>query len=499
MKRFLILLAAMAIVLPACTNEDNECMNHSWKDGVCANCGEECSHTWENGTCTVCGTVCGHTWENGTCIVCGTVCEHTWKDGACTVCGTVCGHTWENGTCIVCGTVCEHTWKNGTCIVCGTVCEHTWDNGTCTNCGAVCGHTWKNGTCIVCGTVCAHGATINGFCEYCGLKLFDYNEDTHTATVSTAEGLLAWKKTAYFDTSLNLTLAADITLTSENNWTTTGKHGEYNTNYNIDSYAGFINGGGHTITNLYINSSSNVQGFIGSLNENGKIKDLTFVNAQVTAGMHSGIISGANDGVIENCHVISGSMTATNGYSGSITCVNSGIVIGCSNAATITIAEGCTESYLGGIVGTNVQGTIIGCINTGTVSGYRSVGGVAGLNDFGIVVASGNTGTVAYIDYIAGGIVANIGNGATTIGSWTIDTYEHDSKIEITEGKDGIGYNYMSYITHCYSGDVTTINEKVSDMNTAIAKYNAGAAEGKSCPYEWQVTADGYPTLVKSK
>lgn len=57
MKRFLVMLAALAMVLPACeTNEeiDKPC-NHSWVDGVCGTCGEECQHLWENGVCTVCG------------------------------------------------------------------------------------------------------------------------------------------------------------------------------------------------------------------------------------------------------------------------------------------------------------------------------------------------------------------------------------------------------------------------------------------------------------
>lgn len=73
MKRFLVILAALAMVLPACeTNEeiDKPC-NHSWVDGVCGTCGEECQHLWENGVCTVCGKECQHSWVDGVCTVCG--------------------------------------------------------------------------------------------------------------------------------------------------------------------------------------------------------------------------------------------------------------------------------------------------------------------------------------------------------------------------------------------------------------------------------------------
>ena len=73
MKRFLVILAALAMVLPACeTNEepDKPC-NHSWVDGVCGTCGEECQHSWENGVCTVCGKECQHSWVDGVCTNCG--------------------------------------------------------------------------------------------------------------------------------------------------------------------------------------------------------------------------------------------------------------------------------------------------------------------------------------------------------------------------------------------------------------------------------------------
>ena len=54
MKRLLILLAAVAIVLPSCHNEMPEC-DHSWKDSVCEICGKECQHSWKDGVCEICG------------------------------------------------------------------------------------------------------------------------------------------------------------------------------------------------------------------------------------------------------------------------------------------------------------------------------------------------------------------------------------------------------------------------------------------------------------
>ena len=70
MKRLLILLVAVAIVLPSCHNEMPEC-DHSWKDSVCEICGEECQHSWKDGVCEICGKECDHSWKDGVCEICG--------------------------------------------------------------------------------------------------------------------------------------------------------------------------------------------------------------------------------------------------------------------------------------------------------------------------------------------------------------------------------------------------------------------------------------------
>ena len=86
MKRLLILLAAVAIVLPSCHNEMPEC-DHLWKDSVCEICGEECQHSWKDGVCEICGKECLHSWKDGVCEICGKGCDHSWKDGVCEICG----------------------------------------------------------------------------------------------------------------------------------------------------------------------------------------------------------------------------------------------------------------------------------------------------------------------------------------------------------------------------------------------------------------------------
>lgn len=339
--------------------------------------------------------------------------------------------------------------------------------------------------------VCQHVNIANGICTNCGTKFFDYDEITNTAMISTAEGLLAWNKEARTDLTLNLTLAADITLAGENNWTPVGYFAEAK-NY---PYIGTIDGGGHTITGLHISGTACTQAFVGSLGEGGSIKDLTFANAQVTGANWSGVVTGINRGTIENCCVTSGSLTSTGGSSGVFAGYNTGKVNGCTNSATVALAIGSQESYMGGIVGFNISsGTIIGCINTGAVSG-NGVGGIAGWNDRGTVVACGNTGSVTYTHNTAGGIVGfasgSYDSDTRIVGCWTGDTNEHNGTNEVTGDKNGIG-NESEYlpIYMCFSGDVATINGKVSDMNTAI---------GDTYGYIWQTGTDGYPTLVATE
>lgn len=332
-----------------------------------------------------------------------------------------------------------------------------------------------------------------------------YDELSNTYTVYTAVGLYAWSEkvrdifaTGVFNDEINayeyeedfpnLNLAADITLTGENNWTPIGGEDEDGLLY----YTGTINGGGHTITGLHINNNSDDQGFIGVLGEGGTVKNLTFADAHVTVGQCSGIVVGDNFGTIEDCHVTSGSLTANGDYAGGIVGLNAKdcIVKNCTNAATITVAQGASADVLGGIAGYNNYGIILGCINTGDISSDNyCIGGVLGDNA-GIVVACSNKGTVTGIGNTGGIVGRNAASNAQSIGSWTIVTTESDVE------SDGVGHT-IGTVTGCFTGDAATINGKVSEMNAAIATYNETATV--NCPYTWQLGTDGYPTLVKSE
>lgn len=82
------------------------CTTHSYVDGVCSNCKDECSHNWENGACTKCAYDCPHI-------------SHDYY-GECDHCDVKVGHTYdEYGECS-CGVTCDHEELAGNvCNACG--------------------------------------------------------------------------------------------------------------------------------------------------------------------------------------------------------------------------------------------------------------------------------------------------------------------------------------------------------------------------------------------
>ncbi len=174
-------------------------------------------------------------------------------------------------------------------------------------------------------------------------------------TVYTAEGLLKWAAAANQMVSLdgiNCTLAADIDMGQ--------------TKWKGLIYYGTFDGNGHTITGLN-------ECFI--TDNNGTVKNLTLVNPDIlSSGFSAGAVAGTNYGIIENCHVVGGSVVGTGSHSGGIAVYNvqNGTIRACSTSTTVTLNfEGTGVKNSGGIVGEN-GGTILACYATGSITGTAS-------------------------------------------------------------------------------------------------------------------------------
>ena len=194
----------------------------------------------------------------------------------------------------------------------------------------------------------------------------------------------------------------------------------------IPTFFGSFNGGGHTISGLYIDGSGNTRGLFRYVGKGAEVKNLTVEGAIEPRDRQDelGLIAGSNSGKIISCTA----RGAVNGESrvGGIAGLNteSGQLVGCSFSGTVT-----GRHFVGGIVGKN-SGTAANCLNSGNINAsgltdsteiknidlkklnstenlpaYIDIGGIAGFSD-GTLQSCENQGTVGmkHIGYNIGGI-----------------------------------------------------------------------------------------------
>ncbi len=151
-------------------------------------------------------------------------------------------------------------------------------------------------------------------------------------------------------------LTTDIVLNNTDGWENWGETVPKNTWTPIGSYeiqfTGILDGQGHSVSGIYVNSNEHYQGFVGYLGVNGIIQNIGVKESYVKGVWSTGGVCGQNDGLMINCY-------------------NSGNVTG--------------SYYVGGVCGRstgtdNEYSFLTNCYNTGKVTGHESVGGVCGLN-----------------------------------------------------------------------------------------------------------------------
>ena len=301
---------------------------------------------------------------------------------------------------------------------------------------------------------------------------FYFNETENTYYIWDERGLLAWNeyvmkntgtvdKPDYPNISTSAILMADISLEGKS-WTPVGYYDD-NT-WNGYSYAGTFDGGGHTISNLKIDSSdSNYLGLFAYIATGGVVENLTLSDVAISGYECIGGIAGYNIGTIENCSV-SGSVSGSY-MVGGIVGYNSGTISTCNNKGKVSGTGG-----IGGIAGEN-YGTIENCsLVEGSISGDSTVGGIVGYNGGTIEYCNVESGSVSG-SYRVGGIVGYNGG--------TISACNNKGKVSGTEAEfvGGIaGYSYGK-ITACYNtGEVLGYKEV-----GGIVGYNENGYKISAC------------------
>ena len=323
--------------------------------------------------------------------------------------------------------------------------------------------------------------------------------------ISSVDDLLNWAQSEDRLTT-DVVLDADIDMDGKT-WTPIGSSMTAG-----EGYSGNFDGNGKTITNLTVSGTGNV-GFFGGLAQGAKVHDVIFSNAKITGdGSSSGVVAGANLGIIDNCNVSNSKVSGNN--AGAITGNNSVQVNNC-NVQDVTIngnylaggisaynygkIEYCTvsgdntqikatgsSSRAGGIVASNSEennvstsGRLLKCaVEKANISGVWA-GGIAGENAFGtvaqcvvyrsvIIHESGQNSTRlgGVVGYNARGEVVASYSAYTTVGA-------QDLNSEAMGGIVGYNYSLSAYVYGCYSTHVSLLGNAGNNIG-AIAGYNNG-------------------------
>lgn len=354
-----------------------------------------------------------------------------------------------------------------------------------------------------------------------------------TYHVASEAGLNAWSEyTNDGNYYTNLVLLDDITLTPKannaSNWTPIGyrSDGQYS-----DKYAGTIEGNGHTIDNMVVNTpSENFAAMIVTLS--GTVQNLTIGSSSSFCAKHwaASVTTNNNGGKVINCHsaatvalTLTQAVSWGDGSIGGVVANNRGddgnsYVIGCSFSGQLTADAGSiTESiFVGGVVGSSwttgngndVQ--VIGCLSSGEVtlknspaSAQTHVGGIVGScykngDDITRVASCAMTGKVKFenvykrsAEYSA--FDAGVGHLYNSPSAMYV--YWSDGSIEDTWRNPYRSTTYSSVLeVNGTDIDWATATER---MNSYIASWNS--SWGNRCTVHFEQTGNNPPTLVQGK
>ncbi len=243
-------------------------------------------------------------------------------------------------------------------------------------------------------------------------------------------------------------LLQDVSLQGQD-WTPIGTEEE--------PFTGVLNGNNKTIDGLTLTNPEMNAGLFGV--NSGSVKNVELTNTSVSsAHTFVGGITGQNNGLIENCHVQSGTISST----------GNDMV-----ADRVTGENRNGGSRVGGICGQNNDGGIIqNCTNEVEVAaGYRLVGGICGYSLGGDIINCENRGEV-HGTYQVGGIVGYINTTSSSI-----------DKVQ--------NCYYLNTSTTKAVGNISTIDTTSSRTSDEIKNL----AETLGDAFKNSTEGDGYPKL----
>lgn len=151
----------------------------------------------------------------------------------------------------------------------------------------------------------------------------------------------------------------------------------------VKEFSGTFDGGGHTISGVYIKSVESYIGMFATLQDGGVIKNLTVADSYVySSGDYAGVLTGNNEGEINGATICAS--VACHEFSGGVAGINYGEIEMSRLVGSAELYVGAqADKHAGGIVGENC-GCISYCYSgSGSYVWGSYSGGIAGLANIG--------------------------------------------------------------------------------------------------------------------
>ena len=281
-------------------------------------------------------------------------------------------------------------------------------------------------------------------------------------------------------------LTADIVLNDIKDWESWETTAPTNTWTPIGTnwknpVAGTLDGDGHSVSGICINSEVDCQGLVGYLGRGGTLQNLGVKASYIKGGKRVGGVCGTNSGTVTNCYN-TGNVKGNN-YVGGVCGDNYRTVTNCYNTGSV---EG--NEIVGGLCGQN-QGNVTNCYNTGNVTGTNNVGGVCGDNR-NTLTNCYNTGNVTGNDYVGG--VCGYNDGTVTNCHYLIGTAAGG-----INGSDAAGQAEAKTADEFQSGEVASLlgegwGQAIGTDDYPVLTTDANKKVYAYTMYQGQSTETGY-------
>ena len=256
----------------------------------------------------------------------------------------------------------------------------------------------------------------------------------------------------------------------------------------IFMWRGQFDGNGKTISNLYINATSDYQGLFGyglSNDESiiGVIKNLTLANVNVK---NTAECTGALIGCVDNFEItqvvissgtVEGEVQGIGGICGQANAKSK--FLSCENRAQIKSQNDNSCHYIGGICGILNSSHIEKCANYGNINSQGfDVGGICGYSSISSITTSANYGDIVGNRYV-GGIIGYVSSNDSISNSLTTG----DVKSIISVAGFVIGGCYYAITlsnTVAYNSGATLTDGK-NTHTSAIGDTDSSASVTGSC------------------